>query len=152
MAELTPAQQQLLELQAQVEAQSEERAKRQAERKAAIDLRMAQERVKLPELEEKYGVLGYDTVAVFAHNTGKMIFMVRPDPAPYKAFQTEQLRDKVNADHCYTLVRSCLKYPDPKTQSRELGEIFDETPGILLTAANAAAKLAGAAAQEVEGK
>ena len=100
------------------------------------------------ELAAKYGQLGVDFAIHFTVD-GEMVACRRPDAAPYKLFVDTTNSGKGSLyDASFSLVRSCLIYPD----KAEYARICTDRTNTPVDLANVAAELAGARKQEVEGK
>ena len=127
-------------LQDQLAAAKEKSDAKKAARDAAIQKKRMQEEVELIKIaDEQELTIGIDCRAIFSPKDGRMIVIKTPKEAAYQQYQYKMQKDKLQASDSFDLLRTCLVYPTWK----ELQEIIEAAPGILMRAVNAAAHLSG---------
>jgi hypothetical protein len=110
--------------------------------------REMKERLKLPEIEGKYGLVGRDIEPVFCPKTGAMVVVKTPTEAAWQKLTHLTSTMRAKPSDLGEFLSGVLVYPSEK----ELGKITEDSPAILDLATNAAGKLAGMNGDEREGK
>lgn len=133
------------DLEKKLEASRAARLERQRADDDARKLRMLQEELHLVDIEATEGILDRDIKAIFSPKDGAMVVVRAPKQAVWSRFQKRVLETKgqlPSDKDIYEFVHATLVYPD-KTA---LEKICESAPAMMASAANAAAELAGTAA------
>ena len=144
------------DLRARVEAVRAKRAEREQVHADQVEKRKLEEELALYDIEGELGAIGRDIQPIYCAKTGAMAVFKAPKQVAYQRIQEKGMSGKpVTTQDIIQYVKPCLVYPradDGSASWKAFEAMLDVSPAMLADALTACGVLAGASAEEKQGK